>query len=52
MAAGVAAIHVCAAASQAASQAVGGWAEPSHDGEKVPIVNTIFDRTDLSRARP
>jgi hypothetical protein len=48
MAALVAAIH----AFGAVSKVVDGWAEPSHDVEKAPVVNTIFNWTVMDQARP
>jgi hypothetical protein len=48
MAALVAAIHVFGSVSKV----VDGWAEPSHDGQKAPIINTIFNRTEVGRVGP
>jgi hypothetical protein len=50
MAARVAAIHVFGAVSKV----VDGWATPNHDGhgQNAPIVNTIFNLTEVGRARP
>jgi len=35
-----------------ASEDVDGWAEPSHDVDKAPVVNTIFNRTAVGLTGP